>query len=82
MTDDELDLVSTEDLAKALARRSEAIVLHLTLNHDAESDASWPFIYGNVFTCYGLSMQLARYCEAQLDEPGESHDDNGLPDAG
>lgn len=85
MSDDELDLVPVSKLIEAIARRCDAVVMHLGWSLDANRSSSQPLWSGDIHKCYGLSMDLTAEIELELAEQRESptckHDDMDL-DAG
>jgi hypothetical protein len=79
VTKDDLDLVSTQDLVDALARRADAIVIHIGYELDDNRTSSQPMFAGNIHTCYGLAYDLVTEVEyalmAQREESRVKHDD-------
>lgn len=77
---EQLDLVTTQDLVEALARRATAIVMHLGYELDKNRTSSHPLFTGNIHTCLGLAHDLVTEIELALQEQREeqliAHDDS------
>ena len=74
MTDDELDLIETDELLRGLARRSMAVVACFLIDRDADNYEAVPFYVGGPHICSGLARHLQLALDAEMMEasaPGE-----------
>lgn len=71
-TSDELDLVPSEDLVEALARRFDATLFAATKDRGDGMDVRPLVVQGSPVVCLGLAHLAARSIEGRLvDEEGE-----------